>query len=325
VREYFVNQQASTNDAVDVTAHVPQYIPPQVFGASVSSDRRPPAPHLARQPNAIHWYKYLWGDSDKQGAERVGPLDVPPERRDPLRAHREDDGSPRHPAQRRHPPRVHGVAAGAELGLVAVPDSLDSLALSLAVGTYNAGANETAFVCPYDPATVDGEIQLIAGDDQFKLDGVTPNAQGALLKYRIQGGVFWAQGRFDSGHVVFGVKYEHRLTLSEQFMRDQNGVAIQEGRLQLKHLTVNFRDAVSFRVEVETPGRDVATYRYQALQLGIIGSTLGVPTMRSGAFTCAIASASTRATISLVNDSPYPATFYSAEWEGEFHTRSPRR
>jgi hypothetical protein len=325
VREYFVNQQASTNDAVDVTAHVPQYIPTQVFGASVSSTEDLLLLISRGEPNAIHWYKYLWGDSDRKVQSAWGRWTFRPSDTI-LSAHIEKT-------------TVHLVIQRSDgihlefMELQRAPNSgalpfqihLDSLALSLAVGTYNAGANETAFVCPYDPATVDGEIQLIAGDDQFKLDGVTPNAQGALLKYRIQGGVFWAQGRFDSGHVVFGVKYEHRLTLSEQFMRDQNGVAIQEGRLQLKHLTVNFRDAVTFRVEVETPGRDVATYRYQALQLGIIGSTLGVPTMRSGAFTCAIASASTRATISLVNDSPYPATFYSAEWEGEFHTRSPRR
>jgi hypothetical protein len=233
IREYFVNQQASTNDAVDVTAHVPTYIPTQVHGMSVSSTEDILLLISNGEKNAIYFYKYLW-DGDKKVQSAWGRWTLRPS--DVILSAQIDKTT------------VHIVVKRSDgihlefMELQNAPNSgsfpfqlhVDSLAVSVTGGgldpVYFPGTNETAFICPYDPDTVDGEIQVIVGDDQFKADGVTPKGHGALLKWRRQGSpLFFVPGKWDTGHVVFGVKYAHRFTFSEQFTRDRNGIAMTGG------------------------------------------------------------------------------------------------
>lgn len=330
VREYFVNQQSNTNDAVDVTAHVPDYIPKEVFEASVSSTEDVLLLVSSEEPNRVYCYKYLW-DGEKRVQSAWGrwtfrPSDVV------LSAH--VDRSVvylvimRADGMHLELLNLQATALNTDLSF---PLYLDSL---VAVDMTNP-VSGAVYIPPFDRTTVpapelfrtglmpsgeEGELVVVAGAE-------FGTKAGAVIPYTRQTGGSWAitmLGDWTGGTLFMGVRYESRLTFSELFMRDQANNAIQQGRLQVKHMTVNFQDAATFRAEVATPGRDTAVYRWTGMQLGIIGSLVGTPVFRSDSFTFPVASESSRATISLVNDSPYSCTWYSAEWEGFFTTRSRR-
>lgn len=326
VREYSVNQSAVTNDATDLTAHVPQYIPRNVFKASVSSTEDLLLLLTKEEWNRVYFYKYLW-DGEKRVQSAWGRWTF--RTNDKILSADVDKTTVHLVIQ-----RASGLfLERMELQSTAVTPGLgfqlhlDSLAEADETFTlYDADTNDTVCIAPYT-LTADVDVHtIVAGAGHGSASGtIVPIIE------RLSATGYRLRGDWTGGPLYFGVDYEHQHTLSEQFMRDKDGQAITQGRLQLKHMTVNFRNAVVFRADVEygqsgsyLDGRETGSYTYNALRLGLAGSLIGSPVVRSGSFTFPVASRSTHCRITLVNDSPYPATFYSAEWEGLFTSRSRR-
>lgn len=329
VREYFVNQNALTNDASDITSHVPQYIPRNVFKMSVSSTEDLLLLLTKEQWNTVYFYKYLW-DTDKRVQSAWGRWTFRPN--DKVLAADVDKTTVYFVIQRADGVHLEKMELQSTYVTAGLPFQilLDSQAVAdPTFVAYNSVTDETNVITPF-ALTADvpgGKHVFIAGAGSgTSIGAIIPiAAQISSTGYRLR-------GNWSAGAIHVGVKYEHQHTFSEFFMLDQNSVAIQEGRLQVKHLTVNFRNAVTFRADVEygvsgsfLDGRPTGSYRYSSLQLGIAGSLIGATALRSGSFTFPVAARSTHCRITLVNDSPYPATFYSAEWEGLFTTRTPRK
>lgn len=325
VREYFVNQQASTNDAVDVTSHIPQYIPSQVIGASVSSTED--VLLLWNRNGAIgeyknvYWYKYLW-DGDKRIQSAWGRWTFRP-----------SDGVLSASVNKTTVYFVIMRADGVYLERMELQSSattstlpfqlhLDSLAV-VPLEAMEGYSNGQTFLLkstlpPLDPSQ--GEYVFVAGPD-------FGTRSGAVIAYKseVEDGDFFLKGNWTVGTIYYGVRYASKYTFSQLFERDRNGLAMTSGRLQVKYMTVNFKNTFTFRAEVETASRDTSVYRYSGLKIGMAGSLIGTIIMRDGSFTFPVASDATRATISLVNDSPYPSTFYSGEWDGLYTQRTPRQ
>ena len=65
VREYFVDNRKEVNDAVEVTAHVPQYIPGKITNLVSSSNEQILVCQSSDEPQNLYIYKYYWQASDK--------------------------------------------------------------------------------------------------------------------------------------------------------------------------------------------------------------------------------------------------------------------
>ena len=65
VREYFVDNRKEVNDAVEVTAHVPQYIPGKITNLVSSSNEQILVCQSSDEPQNLYVYKYYWQASDK--------------------------------------------------------------------------------------------------------------------------------------------------------------------------------------------------------------------------------------------------------------------
>lgn len=327
VREYTVNQNSVTNAAIDVTAHVPQYIPRHVHSASVSSTEDVLLVLTKDAYNQVYVYKYLWdGEKKVQSAWFRWTFRLS----DKILSAAVDKTTVSFVIQRVdgvHLERMELQSTATTPGLP-FQVHLDSLAtdydyLSGGPRAYDEDNDET-FIFP--PGLLadwvpegEGEVVLVAGN--------FPKGAGATLPIVGPQGVGWrVKGDWsDSAIPVYiGVKYRHAIGFSEQFMRDNEGVAITEGRLQLKHFTINFRGAVTFKAQVQSFGREVAEYKWTSFKVGLVRSIIGSPVVMDDSFTFPVASRSDSCHIVIINDSPYPATFYSAEWEGEFNTRSRR-
>jgi hypothetical protein len=326
VREYFVNQSAMTNDASEITAHVPQYIPRNIYKASVSSTEDLLLLLTKDQYNTVYFYKYLW-DGDKRVQSAWGRWTF--RTNDKILSAELDKTTVNFVIQRADGiwmERMELQSTAKTPGL-AFQILLDTLGLANPTFTlYDSVTDETVCIAPY-ALTADVTTHLIVAGQGFgsRSGTIVP------IKQKISATGYRLKGNWTGGDLYFGVPYGHQHTFSEQFIRDQNGAAITAGRLQLKHMTINFTNAVVFRADVEyglngkyLDGRETGSYTYNALMLGMAGSLIGSPVLRSGSFTFPVASRSTHCRITLVNDSPYPATFYSAEWEGLFTSRSRR-
>ena len=65
IREYFVEDQAETNDAVDVTAHIPQYIEGEITALTASTNEDTILCTTEEQPKTVYVYNYYWQDKQK--------------------------------------------------------------------------------------------------------------------------------------------------------------------------------------------------------------------------------------------------------------------
>ena len=125
--------------------------------------------------------------------------------------------------------------------------------------------------------------------------------------------------------LVLGFKYDFQYRLSPQYIRENNGQqAVQSGRLQLKTMRVGYEDTGFFKVEVTPQNRDTSVYEYTGLVVNQIGSTVGVPALSDGTFRFPILSKNDSVTIDIKSDSFLPCSFQTIEWEGFYTIRSKR-
>ena len=65
VREYFVDNRKEVNDAVEITSHVPQYIPGKITNLVSSSNESILVCQSSTEPQNLYVYKYYWQAEDK--------------------------------------------------------------------------------------------------------------------------------------------------------------------------------------------------------------------------------------------------------------------
>jgi hypothetical protein len=68
IREYYVQPESLLNDAADITAHVPSYIPMGHIQMAACNSLDMLLVHTDADPDAIYLYKYFWAGEDKAQA-----------------------------------------------------------------------------------------------------------------------------------------------------------------------------------------------------------------------------------------------------------------
>lgn len=130
--------------------------------------------------------------------------------------------------------------------------------------------------------------------------------------------------------LFLGVPYTLRYRFSTLYMREQSPAApgqftaITNGRLQIRTLTLRFTNTGYFRLEITPNQRDMNTVPYSTEILGSGQTLLGVTPLRSDKFRTLVGAQNDRVQIDIVNDSPLPCRFTSAEWEGLYYARARR-
>jgi hypothetical protein len=308
LREYFVDATTLTNDATDVTAHVPTYVPEGLYRMASSSSEDVIFALCRSEPNALYVYKFFWSGNTKSqsawfkfvfasdtqvlGAEFINnkcyfivnrpdgtyleAMDLQPD-----------------------------LSAGG-MGFDVLLDHRVEI-----TGTYNASTNLTTFTLPY----------AAQADHSLVLGTTFTGKVGKVVPYTVVGTfTITASGNYTGGPVFFGQNYTMRYRFSEQYAKDQNQVAITNGKLKLRRFFLDYTDSGYFYVEVQPKARDTYTYRFTGKALGTASATLGVPSIQSGTFTFPVLTANLGVRIDLINDSYLPCVFQSAGWDAEFVT-----
>lgn len=305
IREYFVQGGSLTNDASDITAHVPQLLPKNLIKLSASTIMDVLVCLSKDDPSKLYVYKYFWsGDEKAQSAwfkwDFGGTIinmdfietylyvlilrgtQVCLER---INMEKVNTGS--------LPYRVH-------------------LDRSVAVtGTYNTGTGYTTWVLPFTDANAVSAFSVIKSTDGDQIHFLTKPFNNTLV----------APGNHSGFPCYIGLKYTHRHNFSEWHIKAPNSnVAIQQGRLIIRTLTITFSNTGYFRVEVTPEGRPTKVNPFNPIVLGQY--YIGTPTLYDDTKRFNITAKSEKTKIELVNDSHLPADFHSGAFEGTFISRN---
>lgn len=304
IREYYFDPDSTGNDALDVTAHVPTYVPgtPYQMTAVPALDRLFILTETVRSECSV--YDAYWNGQEKvQSAwHRWGFAGSPtivslmPFNTTLVAAVQYTEGL--------FLVRVEMDDRQITDGALLWPVRLDRKFQS-ASGSYNsAGAGYTTWTLPYNYATSmqavvlnkTGEIGQV-----LDLDYVSTTSVGH-------------SGDYSGCTVVIGEKFTAAITLSEFFIRDQNDRPVLDARVQLRDLSLNYTESGYFEVEVFPDGRDSFTYPYTGRILGIGGVTLGTRRMLSGEFRCPIMAKSDEVDIVITSDQAVPFSLQAGQF-----------
>lgn len=323
VREYYVQSEQAANDAADVTAHVPRYLPRNITHMAVSSAKDILFLVSPDEPNSIYVYKYYWdGEQKVQSAwskwifgDEIIDIAV----------------------LENYLYLVQRCGSQVWLGrmnLEKIPTGGLPFRVHLdkqvtLVGTYDPDTNETTWVLPYsDPSLAFTVVEGARGNQ-------------ILGAYKPADNIIKARGDYSDRPCHIGKNYTMRFRFSKFYLRDTNGVALTQGRLQIRTLTLTFTDTGYFRLEGTS--QRPATVRHEmnggyyyeqelpvegrsfkAVHTGVMlgVSTIGSPSIISGERRFPVMSNAVTAQIDLVNDSYLPSHIQTAAFEGLWTSRS---
>lgn len=314
VREYYFAPDSTGNDALDVTSHVPAFIPGSVFQMSSvpALDTLFLCTEAIRSETSV--YSSFWNGQEKvqsawhrwsfAGNPKI--VSLMPFNTTVVAALQYADGL--------YMVRVEMDARQITDGALLWPVRLDRKFQSTS-GLYNPdGSGYTTFTTPY---TVGTRMQAVVIDKYgevgqvLDLDTLSSTSVGHA-------------GDYSGCTVVIGEKYAAAVQLSQLFVRDQKDTAILDGKLQLRDLYLGFAGTGYFDVVVYPSGRDPYTYPYTGRVLGVLGVTLGRRTMQDGTFRCPIMAKSDEVDIVLVSDAALPFNIQAGQFTGVFATKSRR-
>jgi len=320
VREYFMDDQATTGAAAEITSHVPLILQGRVraFAPATNANCVFFAPD---KPNRHQLYVYFvrWaGDEKQQSAwarwslSGVGRI---------VHLHSIADD-------------VYVVAQTPEGGCELLRFKMtltDQPLLDRHISvtpTYQAFGNQTFIDLPY----------AIQPDQALTVLKSTGWADaGAYLsipaKWSLDNGGtrIVLPGDHAGGRVIVGLDYEHRITLSKALVRDEHGNVVLVGRNQLRDIEVAYNSAAYFELDIAWHGQQrretyLASHSgaYTARVLGDSAFVLSAPVYHSGSRRFPVLGNADNVQISLLNTLPYQCWFQSAQWRGMYVTQSRR-
>lgn len=323
IREYYVDGQTKTNDAADITAHVPRYIPSGVTKLAASSNEDVLAALSPKEPNAIYVYKYFWQDLEKLQSSWSKWVLSPSSKilyvdfiESDLWMLIERNGEVVF--------EVISLEAGRVDPGVDFSFCLDERAsASQCSVTYEPQSNTTRITPPYR-ASMPDEFQIIGQNEGgYKIGQIVPFT---YVPTGLNIGYFEIKGNVTS--FLIGRVYCFRYTFSNLVVKEEalggGQMTVGAGRMQLRRMTVTYSDSGYFRAEVTPFRRDTYRSVFSGRVTGSGRNIIGVPSLESGRFRFPISGKNEDIKIEIVNDTPLPCALLSAEWEATFIIRSRR-
>ena len=320
MREFFVELDTKTRDAADITAHVPQYLPANIFKLAVATNESLLVALSLDERNTAYVYKYYWSGDDKMqsswsrwtfegqvmnvefiesdmymllqysDALYLEKISIEPD-------HKDTDAPFEYSLDRK------------------VKESSCTV-------TYDAVTKRTKFTLPYIIGTEEMWVVTRHSSPQ-----ATP--PGSIL-VEAERGTNWIEvmGNYTSAKVFIGQPYEASYLFSTQVLREQaqggGQSVVAEGRLQLRNWSLTYSKTGYFEVEVTPLYRDTNRFVFTGRTLGKGGNAVGELPIVSGTFRFPIMSKNDQVSILVRSKSFLPFHLLSAGWEGFYSIRSKR-
>lgn len=320
VWEYFPKDLAISDDADDITAQVPEYIPYDCSFFLGSNRAKAAVLSTASDPTTLYFYKFFWsGDKKVQtawhkwtfndvvkihsGAFSGTYLYLLIERSDGLNLERI-----------RFDEDVFDTNTNYEI-------LLDRRSTNV-TKTYSSVTKKTTITLPWSTTST---VEVIGSDPVGTTDGVSG------IRYdvtKVDNTTVTVDGDVTSQVITVGLPYTWLYEFSTFYFKQEKGggqVVILDGRLQLRYVTVEYHNTAFFQTHVKLPGRDEFVATYNGRVAGDFLNTLGTQAFSSGKYRIAVMGKNEEVRVWLTNDSPFPHAFGSAEWQGIISPKSVQR
>ncbi len=312
VNEYYIEEDSILTDALDVTAHVPKYLPKNIFKLATSSNENILIALSTETPNKLYVYKWFSDESQKlQSSWSTWELTSGATILDISIVESE----------------VYLVVSYADgtvlekIDLQYIDDSELNYCVRLdrkveVTGTYVPATDTTIWTLPY---AYSGAMKAVRSSEWAAYRGAD------ITVTRPTATAVAASGDYSGSSFIMGIPYTMTYGFSPQYVKENNDTqSIQSGRLQMRTMQVSFEDTGFFKIEVTPDHRQTYTYEYTGVTLNQAGSVIGEVVLNDGTFRFPLQSKNDRVKIEIKSDSFLPCAFQSAEWEGFYNIRSKR-
>lgn len=320
LREYSASSiNELSNVAEEVTAHVPQLIPSGVYKLAVVEDEDAMLVVTTGDQTRLYLYKYFWLNEEKvQSAWSVWDFDA----NDTILNIDVIDSSVYLLVQRTDGVHLERIDLTddptlSDLGFTCLLDKRVELTAS-----FDSGTGLSTWTMPYDTTTDALELNIVKGGDWSGAEGSTIAVSGQPTATTVT-----AIGDYSAYACYIGVPYTFQYRFSEQFLRkseeNDSGTPVLQGNLQLLNFHLKFYDTGYLRAVV-TPraNANAFTYVYNGMTLGDSELIIGEPRLAEGVFSFPVVANSKNVTIDIFNDKHVPNALVSAEWNGNFTSKS---
>ena len=318
VREFFVDAGSQVNDAGDVSAHVPKYIPSGVVKIASSPTENVLALLSSTDRSKLFIYGYYFSGNEKlqsswstfklpTGSSVLGlefirsVLYLLVARSDGLHFEKMDFSD--------------GAAVAGEPYQVLLDRKVVVAAADM---TFSGGYTRIG-------TGVLGYVPLGEGMQTVAHGGGTIKA-GQLESASYATGFLSIPGDYTASDLTVGQKYLLKYTLSvltiKQKAQGGGSISDTEGRTQVRRIGFDHADAGYYTVKVTPSGRDPYTYVFSGKTLGTTSAEIGTASLETGKFNVPVLSRNTTVDISIESDLPLPVSILSATWEAMYVKRS---
>jgi len=289
--EYFVDTDTDTNDATEVTAHVPEYLNGEVINIEASSNEDMILVQTDNDPQALYVYRYYWRGREKLQASW---------------------------SRWTFSGDVIGVSFNrADITLLIKRGNdlyLERINLSVDDAT-NYTTNKFSI-------HLDRRVQL-------QTSGLTtiPYTDAGVIYIDQTGKIIdlsAVAGKLANSEVVYaGVPFEFKYQFSEPVVKSGDK-AITTGKLHIRNYAVVYSNTGFFQAEVTHSKRTPYVRNFTGRIVGAASNILNQAGIDSGTYRFGVLGHGNETSITLKSSSHFPCVFQSAEWEGFFVLRSRR-
>ena len=289
--EYFVDTDTDTNDATEVTAHVPEYLNGEVINIEASSNEDMILVQTDNDPQAIYVYRYYWRGREKLQASwsrwtfSGDVIGVSFNRADITLL----------------------IKRGTDLYLERINLSVD---------------DATNYTTNNFSIHLDRRVQL-------ETSGLTtiPYTDASVIYIDQTGKIIQLSdvaARLANSEVVFaGIPFEFKYQFSEPVVKSAEK-AITTGKLHIRNYAVVYSNTGFFQAEVTHSKRTPYVRNFTGRIVGAATNILNQAGIDSGTYRFGVLGHGNETSIVLKSSSHFPCVFQSAEWEGFFVLRSRR-
>lgn len=191
---------------------------------------------------------------------------------------------------------------------------------------YDSSSNLTTFTLPF---THKQPFEFWASGDLYGQQLVV--SRGPDIANPVAPGTatptYLVEGDWSSAEVTAGLPYLFEFTFSDQFVRTNRGqgdISIQDGRLQLRYMSIVYQNSSYFEVRVKPKNRDEKRYVFNARTLADSTNVFDAVPVETGEYRFPVFAQNTKVTIKLSSDKPFPCAFGVVEWDALYNPRTSR-
>jgi hypothetical protein len=318
VYEYTHATSSDATAAANITAHVPRYVPAGVFQIIPAADQNALFVLTSGAPHSVYVYQFYWLNSDTKAQSSWHQWEFPSDVT--VKSGTYVDGYLYLVLQRSTGMYLERLQLEANVAPTGSPTQLYLDDRAEVTGVYDSVSGTTTFAIPYD----------VDHRNDFKI--VRSDAFGDQTLKEVPNRSVWAwidahtvKVPGDYSHKCFvGYPYEFRYRFSRPYLKRGDGTSVTSGRLQLRTLTLSFKDTTNYRWEVWpyglNKGEPVTGY-YTGWELGDFTPGASAE-FQKGRHPIQVYSNADTSVVDIINDSIFGCSFQSAEWEAFFWNRS---